>query len=240
MLKRLLAGLGVLLALSASLAASPSLAGPVRTGHLSAELAAAAQGVAPGGEVQLVMRQVIDKGWHTYWRNSGDSGAPTELTWTLPAGWSAGDIVWAPPSRKPIGPLMNYGYSGEVLLPVTVQAPASARPGDTVTLQAKAAFLVCADVCIPEDADLSLDIKVVTDAPPRTLSGRPVSRPPWRRPRNPARCRPSCPAARRGSGSRPRGRSSPAGRPATPTSTPTPPESSTMPLPRRWTAAQTA
>lgn len=166
MLKRLLAGLGVLLALSASLAASPSLAGPVRTGHLSAELAAAAQGVAPGGEVQLVMRQVIDKGWHTYWRNSGDSGAPTELTWTLPAGWSAGDIVWAPPSRKPIGPLMNYGYSGEVLLPVTVQAPASARPGDTVTLQAKAAFLVCADVCIPEDADLSLDIKVVTDAPP--------------------------------------------------------------------------
>jgi thiol:disulfide interchange protein DsbD len=60
---------------------------------------------------------------------------------------------------------MNYGYSGEVLLPVTVRAPASARPGDTVTLRAKAAFLVCSDVCIPEDADLKLDLKVVAGAP---------------------------------------------------------------------------
>ncbi|MFO0437782.1 MAG: protein-disulfide reductase DsbD family protein [Phenylobacterium sp.] len=165
MLRTLLAGLVALLALSASLAASPSLAGPVRTGHLTAELAAATVGVAPGQEVQLVLRQDIDKGWHTYWRNSGDSGAPTELTWTLPPGWSAGDLAWAPPSRKPIGPLMNYGYSGEVLLPVTVRAPASARPGDTVTLRAKAAFLVCSDVCIPEDADLKLDLKVVAGSP---------------------------------------------------------------------------
>jgi thiol:disulfide interchange protein DsbD len=60
---------------------------------------------------------------------------------------------------------MNYGYSGEVLLPVTVRAPASARPGDTVTLRAKAAFLVCSDVCIPEDADLKLDLKVVAGSP---------------------------------------------------------------------------
>ena len=124
MLKRLLAGLVALVALGTLGPVRSALAEPVRTGHLTAELVAAADGAAPGGEVQLALRQVIDKGWHTYWRNSGDSGAPTELTWTLPAGWSAGGIVWAPPSRKPIGPLMNYGYAGEVLLPVKVKVPA--------------------------------------------------------------------------------------------------------------------
>ena len=162
MLKRLLAGLVALVALGTLGPVRSALAEPVRTGHLTAELVAAADGAAPGGEVQLALRQVIDKGWHTYWRNSGDSGAPTELTWTLPPGWSAGEIVWAPPSRKPIGPLMNYGYAGEVLLPVKVKVPASARPGQTADLHVQAAFLVCADVCVPEDADLSIRLKVVS------------------------------------------------------------------------------
>jgi len=163
MLKRLLAGLAALVALAAL--APPAGAGPVRTGHLTAELVAATEGARAGGELQLALRQDIDKGWHTYWRNSGDSGAPTELIWTLPAGWTAGEIVWAPPSRKPIGPLMNYGYSGEVLLPVAVRVPDSAPAGQTVTLRVKAAFLVCSDICIPEDADLSLDVKVVAGDP---------------------------------------------------------------------------
>ena len=163
MTKRLFAGLAALVALA--VLAAPAVAGPVRTGHLTAELVAATQGAPAGGEVQLALRQVIDKGWHTYWRNSGDSGAPTELAWTLPAGWAAGEITWAPPSRKPIGPLMNYGYSGEVLLPVAVRVPASARPGQTATLRVKAAFLVCSDICVPEDADLSLDVMVVSGDP---------------------------------------------------------------------------
>jgi thiol:disulfide interchange protein DsbD len=171
MLKRLLAGLVALVALGTLGLARSAVAEPVRTGHLTAELVAAADGAAPGGEVQLALRQVIDKGWHTYWRNSGDSGAPTELTWTLPSGWSAGEIVWAPPSRKPIGPLMNYGYAGEVLLPVKVKVPASARPGQTADLRVQAAFLVCADVCVPEDADLSIRVKVV--------SGDPAPDPTW-------------------------------------------------------------
>lgn len=165
MLKRLLAGLAALVALGVMSPPASAVAGPVRTGNLTAELVAATQGARAGGEVQLALRQAIDKGWHTYWRNSGDSGAPTELIWTLPAGWTAGEIVWAPPSRKPIGPLMNYGYSGEVLLPVAVRVPDSAPAGQTVTLRVKAAFLVCSDICIPEDADLSLDMKVVAGDP---------------------------------------------------------------------------
>lgn len=140
--------------------ALPALAAPVDTGHLVAELVARDQSIAPGSTTYVAVRQKIDKGWHTYWRNSGDSGEPTRVDWTLPAGWKAGDIVWPAPTRQPTGPLMNYGFQGEVLLPIPVTAPADARPGETVTLKAQATFLVCADICIPEQATLTLSLPV--------------------------------------------------------------------------------
>ena len=52
---------------------------------------------------------------------------------------------------------MNYGYEGQVLLPVSLKVPASAKPGTSVTLKAEVTFLVCADICVPEDAKLKLD-----------------------------------------------------------------------------------
>lgn len=150
----------------AALAAGPAAAAPVDTGHLTAELVAQTQGIAPGQTVHVALRQKIDKGWHTYWRNSGDSGEPTVIAWTLPSGWKAGEIVWAPPARQPTGPLMNYGYSDEVLLPVAVTAPADARPGEVATLKAHASFLVCEEICVPEDAQLTLDLPITAAPPP--------------------------------------------------------------------------
>jgi thiol:disulfide interchange protein DsbD len=140
--------------------ALPAAAQPVDTGHLVAELVARDQSIAPGATTYVALRQKIDKGWHTYWRNSGDSGEATRIAWTLPAGWTAGDIVWPAPKRQPTGPLMNYGYQDEVLLPVPITAPASAKPGETVTLKAHATFLVCEEICVPEDAELTLSLPV--------------------------------------------------------------------------------
>ena len=150
-----------LLAAFAVLGAAPAMAQPVDTGHLVAELVARDQSIAPGATTYVALRQKIDKGWHTYWRNSGDSGEATRIAWTLPAGWTAGDIVWPAPTRQPTGPLMNYGYQGEVLLPVPVTAPADAKPGQSVTLKAAATFLVCEEICVPEDAVLTLSLPVV-------------------------------------------------------------------------------
>ncbi len=149
-----------LLAAFAVLGAAPAMAQPVDTGHLVAELVARDQSIAPGATTYVALRQKIDKGWHTYWRNSGDSGEATRIAWTLPAGWTAGDIVWPAPTRQPTGPLMNYGYQGEVLLPVPVTAPADAKPGEMVTLKAAATFLVCEEICVPEDAVLTLSLPV--------------------------------------------------------------------------------
>lgn len=139
---------------------------PVNTGHLTADLVSSAQGVAPGQSVHIALRQQIQKGWHTYWRNVGDSGEATKITWALPTGWSASDFVWATPHRLPFGPLVNYGYEGEVLLPLQITAPADARPGSTITLRGKADFLVCADICIPESADLELKLPVTAGPAP--------------------------------------------------------------------------
>ncbi|HYD44082.1 MAG TPA: protein-disulfide reductase DsbD domain-containing protein, partial [Phenylobacterium sp.] len=146
--------------------AGAARAAPVDTGHLLAELVPQTQGIQPGGSTHVALRQQIDKGWHTYWRNAGDSGEPTQIAWTLPVGWRAGDFVWKTPERQPYGPLTNYGYSGEVLLPMKITAPADARPGETVTLKAAVGFLVCAEQCIPEDAVLEIALPVVAAAPP--------------------------------------------------------------------------
>lgn len=154
---------GLVLALMA-LFAPPAQAAAVDTGHLQAELIAQTQAIAPGQTIQVALRQEIDKGWHTYWRNPGDSGEATKITWTLPPGWSVGDFVWQAPQPYPVGPLVNYGYSGEVLLPMALTAPADAPVGQPVTLRARADFLVCEDICIPESAELELTLRVQAQA----------------------------------------------------------------------------
>jgi thiol:disulfide interchange protein DsbD len=120
--------------------------------------------VAPGERFTIALRETINEGWHTYWRNPGDSGEPTSLTWTLPAGWTAGEIQWPAPQAVPFAMLVNYGYEGEVLFPIEVTVPNSARPGSTVTLSAAAYWLVCSDICIPEDTIVSLTLPVEAQA----------------------------------------------------------------------------
>ena len=132
------------LALQALVAAiflvSPALAGPVvNSGHIESELVAQEAGIAPGGTVYVALRQKIQKDWHTYWRNPGDAGEATKIAWTLPAGWSAGDMVWPTPIKARLGPLLDYAYEGEVLIPVPITAPANAQVGTSVSLTADVA-----------------------------------------------------------------------------------------------------
>lgn len=165
--KRLAALQGLILAALLATAAlvTPALAAPVQTGHIEAELVAQDAAAVPGATIYVALRQKIAPGWHTYWRNPGDAGAATKITWTLPTGWSAGDIVWPTPEKSRVGPLLDYAYSGEVLLPVPITVPASAVPGSTVTLKAEAAFLVCEEICIPEDAVVTLSLPIVAGVP---------------------------------------------------------------------------
>ena len=156
----LAAGLGLLGA-----AATAQAADSARTEHVALKLAPQTVAAAPGSTLYLGLQETIAPGWHTYWRNPGDSGDPTAVAWTLPAGWKAGEIVWPAPERAATGPLVNYVFSGRVILPTPVTVPANARPGETAHIAAAVTYLVCKDVCIPEQAALTLDVPVASGAP---------------------------------------------------------------------------
>ena len=141
--------------------AAPAAAGPQRTERIEAELVPMSAWATPGSTAIVAVRQKIQPGWHTYWRNQGDSGGPTTLSWTLPDGVVAGDILWPLPERQRLQSLMNYGYSDAVFLPVPIQVPASVQPGQTLSLRVTAHFYVCSDeMCVPEDLDLALNLPV--------------------------------------------------------------------------------
>jgi DsbC/DsbD-like thiol-disulfide interchange protein/cytochrome c biogenesis protein CcdA len=144
--------------------------------HVRPVLAVATRGAPAGGTLTVALVETIDPGWHTYWRNPGDAGEPTRIAWSLPAGWRAGDIVWPAPRRLPVGPLMNFGYVGQVVLPTSIAVPADARPGSVAHIAAKVSMLVCADVCVPQDADLALDAPVTRGpAPADPVWGRAIA-----------------------------------------------------------------
>jgi thiol:disulfide interchange protein DsbD len=155
---------GLLLALPALLGAALAAPAPSRaqvaTDNVKARLISEVRSIGAGDAFWVGLEFDIRDGWHTYWRNPGDSGQATKLTWSLPPGFSAGEIVWTTPHRFDLPPLVNYGYAKHALHLVRIQAPADLKPGTTVSLSAKAGWLVCSDVCIPESADLQLTLPV--------------------------------------------------------------------------------
>src|SRR5271155_3551023 len=147
--------LGLLLASPPAFALSGSA---VATDNVKARLVSEVGAVGPGQVFWAALELDIREGWHTYWRNPGDSGEATKLTWRLPPGFTAGDIVWTTPHRFEIAPLVNYGYARHAVHLVQIFAPKDLKIGAPVLLAAKASWLVCSDVCIPESADLQLTI----------------------------------------------------------------------------------
>jgi thiol:disulfide interchange protein/DsbC/DsbD-like thiol-disulfide interchange protein len=156
----------VVVAAMAATVTTAATAAPVRTPHVEAELVAGATALVPGTELPVALRLKMEPGWHTYWRNPGDSGLPTTLAWTLPAGIEASPIEWPAPQLQPAGPLANFGYEGEVLLLATLRPAAGLAAGGALELKARADWLVCKEICIPEGVDLVLPLPVAAAAAP--------------------------------------------------------------------------
>src|SRR5262245_12183102 len=178
LLPRALTILACLLAIGlATLGGDPAEArpGPPPSGpKVRVELISELAGIVPGGQVWVGLRQQIAPGWHTYWTNPGDSGEPATIEWTLPDGFEASDIIWPHPERIPVGPVMSFGYSGQVVLLVRISAPDGVVPGSRARLRGQVSWLVCEKICIPEEARVELTLPVVAATPPADPRGAPL------------------------------------------------------------------
>ena len=134
----------------------------------SVELISEQSSIQPGTPFTLGLKMAMKPEWHSYWRNSGDSGEPTEIDWTLPDGFSADEIQWPYPHAIDAPPLRSYGYSDEVILLTEIQPASDISPGSIVEIEALAYWLICAEVCIPVEEEVSISLHVSGDDPQPT------------------------------------------------------------------------
>jgi len=148
--------------------ASEPIAGPhggasatVSQPHVTAELIPERTLITAGQPFDVILHLHMDPDWHTYWINPGDAGLATQIEWTLPPGFTAGPIQWPTPEKHNMGPLITYGYGGDVYLLTTITPPAADGSSvNKVQIKAHATWLVCQEECIPGKADLEVDLSL--------------------------------------------------------------------------------
>ena len=141
------------------------VAASARAAHTTADLFLAADTATPGTTVLAGIQMEMEPGWHTYWKNPGESGQATEIKWTLPPGVTAGEIQWPLPNKLPPAEVTTYGYEGKIILlvPLTLASNVSAGP---VEITAKVSWLECKEACVPAKATLQATLQVGQETKP--------------------------------------------------------------------------
>ena len=111
--------------------------------------------ITPGGEIWLAFHQEISEGWHVFWVNPGDAGLPLALTWQLPPGIEAGEIIHPVPHKIPVGPLASYAHEGAPVFLVPLRATDALQLGETLKISVNGFWQVCEEICVPEGTQIS-------------------------------------------------------------------------------------
>jgi thiol:disulfide interchange protein len=151
----------LLLVMFLALLATPSTVLAEVAKHVATRLIAESDRPTAGSSVTLAIRMTPEPGWHGYWRNPGDSGMEPSVEWTLPPGASVGPLQYPVPERLVVGGLMNYVFDRPYALLVKLKVPDDLTPGSPLSVRGRLDHLVCTrEVCVPESADLTLDLIV--------------------------------------------------------------------------------
>ena len=128
--------------------------------HGTVDFVAEHQWITPGRQTYVGLNFQIEKGWHIYWVNPGDSGQPPRIEWRLPAGLSAGEIEWPAPRRLGTSTIVDFGYDHAVMLLVPVRASSAVPANHAAQLGGELRVLVCREICISGEAQLSLELPI--------------------------------------------------------------------------------
>lgn len=144
-----------------SLASVTAHADPIRAPHITVELLSEREAVAPHETQYIGIRFTPDPEWHVYWKNPGDSGLTPKVEWKFePNEATASEFIYPAPERIQVGPIVNFGYHGDVLLLAKLNTE-DLKPGSEIQINAQTRWLVCKQECVPGKASLSLKLPVV-------------------------------------------------------------------------------
>ena len=140
-------------------------AAPASPPHAIVTLIAEQRSIQPRHKFWAGLHFQLEKHWHIYWINPGDSGEPPRVAWDLPQGFRAGPIAWPAPRRLENPPLVDYGYEGDVLLMAPLDPPSRLSAGHTAELRATVKWLICSNICVPEQKQVALSLPIKDDPP---------------------------------------------------------------------------
>jgi thiol:disulfide interchange protein DsbD len=113
-----------------------------------------------GSDFYVIIKLNVDGEWDVYWKNPGDSGLPTHIEWDTPKGVEkVGGLVWQVPKRIEYSGMINYGLEGEVYLLQKFTTDRTTKL-DKIKIKADVSWLVCKEICIPQDESVSIELAV--------------------------------------------------------------------------------
>jgi DsbC/DsbD-like thiol-disulfide interchange protein len=140
---------------------------PAHIPHGTLELISDTSTISAGHEFTVGLQFKMERGWHIYWVNPGDSGEPPQVSWQLPKGITAGEVIWPAPRKMGAGTIVNYVYDGDVLLMAPMRAGADYSGPAMDKIDATVKFLICSEqMCMPGKAQLSLAVPLKAQATP--------------------------------------------------------------------------
>lgn len=123
-------------------------------------------GIRPNDSFTVGLHQSIQPGFHTYWRNPGTIGLPTQIEWNLPPGFKASPLQWSRPTHSQMADYRIWGYRDEALLLAHIEAPSRLSVGSPITLEAKVSWMCCGKQCYPGFKTLTITLPVMAHPGP--------------------------------------------------------------------------